>query len=62
MRKIISDIRQRVTVKCLRKFSERMLKVDEVQYFKFFEPCIVMHTCDKNQQNADFFINDLIQL
>jgi len=45
----MSDIRQRVAVEYLGKFSEGMLPLDEVQYFRFFEPCIVIHVCNKNQ-------------
>ena len=32
--------------------------------FTFFEPCIMIYSyiCNKNQQNAHFFINDLFQL
>jgi hypothetical protein len=30
--------------------------------FTFFEPCIVIYICNKNQLNAHFFINDLIHL
>jgi len=30
--------------------------------FAFFEQCIVIYLRNKNQQNAQFFINDFIQL
>jgi magnesium-transporting ATPase (P-type) len=28
--------------------------------FTFFEPCILIYVCNKNQQNAHIFINDSI--
>jgi hypothetical protein len=30
--------------------------------FTFAKPCIVMHICEKDQQDAHFFLNNLFQL
>jgi len=33
---------------------------DIVANFTFFEPCVVIYPCNKNQQKAHFYINVLI--